>query len=143
MRWLQVVFLLALCTPFTATAQVSPSSNGSCSVNAAGLEDCDWLSAYTLRRDKKTEKKTENRETKLFVTHYTLAPGAPLRKPVSDYDNVMVGMNGGELVNDTKSPPNQWNVTNGAVVLMPEEEDYLLRNIGKQNLELLVIEIRK
>jgi len=52
-------------------------------------------------------------------------------------------MNDGELANEIKLPQTHVNVTNGSVVLMPKEETYLLRNIGKQNLELLVIEIRK
>ena len=138
MRSLQVLCLLALCTSFSATAQVSPSSSGACSVSPAGLEGCNWLSGLTARPDKKTEGKT-----KLFVTHYTLAPGAPLRTPVEGYDNLVVGMNDGELANETKSPQTHVNVAKGLVVLMPKEETYLLRNIGNQNLELLVIEIRK
>ena len=102
---------------------------------------CNWLSALTVLADKKTEN--GNGKTKLFVTHYTLAPGAPLRTPVEGYDNLVVGMNDGELANETKLPQTHVNVTTGSVVLMPKEETYLLRNIGKQNLELLVIEVRK
>jgi len=34
-------------------------------------------------------------------------------------------------------------VSNGSVMLMPKEESYLLRNVGKADLELLVIELRK
>jgi hypothetical protein len=139
MRSIKVLFLLALCTTLAATAQVLPSSTGACSVSPAGLESCNWLSAVTVRPD----KKTENAKTKLFVTRYTLAPGAPLKTPVEGYDNLVVGMNDGELANETKSPRTYVNVTNGSVVLMSKEEAYLLRNVGKQNLELLVIEIRK
>lgn len=35
------------------------------------------------------------------------------------------------------------NVYDGSVILMPKEEPYLLRNIGKENVDLLVIEVRK
>ncbi|HTS04668.1 MAG TPA: hypothetical protein VMP68_03725 [Candidatus Eisenbacteria bacterium] len=80
---------------------------------------------------------------KLLVTRYILAPGAPLNPPVEGTDVLIVGMNGGELVNEKKSPQNHVNVSSGLVMLMPKEEPYLLRNIGKENLELLMIEVRK
>ena len=56
---------------------------------------------------------------------------------------LIVGMNGGELVNEKKSLQNHVNVSSGLVMLMPKEEPFLLRNIEKENLELLVIEVRK
>jgi mannose-6-phosphate isomerase-like protein (cupin superfamily) len=139
MRSVQVLCLLAFCTSFAAKAQVLPSSSGACSVSPAGLEGCNWLSALTVRPN----KNAENGKTKVFVTRYTLAPGAPLSTPVEGYDNLVVGMNDGELANEIKLPQTHVNITNGSVVLMPKEETYLLRNIGKQNLELLVIEVRK
>ena len=83
------------------------------------------------------------KSSKLFVTRYILAPGAPLNPPVEGHDAVIVGMNNGELVNEKKSPPSHVTMLNGVVMLMPKEEPYLLRNIGRENLELLVIEIRK
>jgi mannose-6-phosphate isomerase-like protein (cupin superfamily) len=52
-------------------------------------------------------------------------------------------MGNGKPINEKKSPQSRVNVSNGSVMLMPKEEPYLLRNIGKENLELLVIEIRK
>jgi hypothetical protein len=54
---------------------------------------------------------------------------------------LIVGRNKGEVVNETKSPPARINVYEDLV--MPKDEPYLLRNIGKDNLELLPIEIRK
>lgn len=59
------------------------------------------------------------------------------------HDVVIVGMNNGEFVNEKKSPPSHVNVSSGSVILMPKEEPYLLRNVGKESLELLVIEVRK
>ena len=56
---------------------------------------------------------------------------------------LIVGRNDGEVINEKKSPPNNINISDGSVMLMQSEEPYLLRNIGKANLELLVIEIRK
>jgi len=83
------------------------------------------------------------KSSKLFVTRYILAPGAPLNPPVEGHDAVIVGMNNGELVNEKESPPSHVSVQNGWVMLMPKEDPYLLRNIGKESVELLVIEVRK
>jgi hypothetical protein len=83
------------------------------------------------------------KSSKLLVTRYALAPGAPLNPPAEGHDALVVGMSNGELVNEKKSPPSHVNVSNGSVMLMPKEEPYLLRNIGKDNLELLVVEVRK
>jgi mannose-6-phosphate isomerase-like protein (cupin superfamily) len=52
-------------------------------------------------------------------------------------------MNNGELVNEKKFPQSHVAVSTGLVMLMPKGEPYLLRNIGKENLDLLVIDVRK
>jgi mannose-6-phosphate isomerase-like protein (cupin superfamily) len=62
---------------------------------------------------------------------------------VEGTDVLIVGMNNGELVNEKKSPLNHVDVSSGLVMLMPKKEPYLLGNIGKENLELLVVEVRK
>lgn len=139
MRSIHVLCLVVLCTGFAATAQVLPSSSGGCSISPTGLMGCNWVSALTLNPGKEVEKG----KRQFFVTRYTLASGAPLRAPVQGYDNLIVGVKDGELVNESKSPQTHVNISNGSVVLMPKEETYLLRNIGKESLELLLVEIRK
>jgi mannose-6-phosphate isomerase-like protein (cupin superfamily) len=52
-------------------------------------------------------------------------------------------MNSGEFVNEKSSAQSQVDVWNGLVMMMPKDESYLLRNVGKENLELLLIEVRK
>jgi len=52
-------------------------------------------------------------------------------------------MNDGELTNEAKATQTHMNVTNGTMMLMPKEETYLLRNIGKQSLDLLLIVVKK
>ena len=90
-----------------------------------------------------TNKTTETADdSKLFVTRYILAPGAPLNSTVEGRDILIVGMNNGELLDEKRSPRSNVTLTNGSVILMPKEQLYLLRNIGKQSLELLVIEVR-
>lgn len=56
---------------------------------------------------------------------------------------LIVGREMGELVNEKKSPPAIINVFKGLVMLMPKDEPYLFRNIGRDSVELLLIEIRK
>jgi hypothetical protein len=144
MRHVIAFCLFAFLNCHCSEAQVLPTSNGSCRISASGLESCDWMSGITLREagTTKTADKGADSHSKLFVTRFTLAPGAPLHPFVEETDVVIVGVNNGELVNETKSPPGHITVSNGLVMLMPKEERYLLRNIGKQNLELLVIEVR-
>jgi len=144
MRYVTAFCLFVLLSGHSTEAQVLPTSNGSCGISASGAESCDWMSAITLRKAEpmKTADTADSRP-KLFVTRCILAPGAPLNPLVEGTDVLIVGMNSGELVNEKKSPQSHVNVSSGSVMLMPKEEPYLLRNIGKENLELLVIEVRK
>ena len=91
----------------------------------------------------KAHNDADGPSSQLFVTRCILAPGAPLNPFVESRDVLIVGMNNGELVNEKKSPQSHVNVFNGLVILMPKEEPYLLRNTGKEKLELLVIEVGK
>jgi mannose-6-phosphate isomerase-like protein (cupin superfamily) len=144
MRYMPAFCLLLLFSGHIAAGQVLPASNGSCSVSPSGVECCQWLTGGSLRKtdSSKTTNASDDNGSGLFVTRYLLAPGAPLNTPIEGREVVIVGMNNGELVNEKKSPQSRMNVSNDSVMLMPKEEWYLLRNIGKLNLELLVIEIR-
>ena len=140
MRYVPAVCLPILLSAVTATAQILPTSNGSCRVTASGLESCNWMSGVS---HEKAHNDTDGPRSQLFVTRCILAPGAPLNPSVEGRDVLIVGMNNGELVNEKKSPQSHVNVSNGLVILMPKEEPYLLRNTGKEKLELLVIEVGK
>lgn len=145
MRYVPAFGLFVLLSSLTTAAQILPTSNGSCGIGASGVMSCDWMSAISLRKTdaRKTTDAAADESSRLFVTRCTLAPGAPLNPLVEGHEVLIVGMNNGEILNEKKSPPNHLNVSNGLVMLMPKEEPYLLRNIGKENLELLVIEVRK
>ena len=54
-------------------------------------------------------------------------------------DELIIGMGAGELVNEAKSPSLPISISEGLVLLMPKEESYLLRNVGKQDIHILVI----
>jgi hypothetical protein len=141
MRHAVTLGVLLLSCSLTVTAQVLPTSSGSCGVTASGLMSCDWLSAVPMRKADGTaiSRITPGGHTELFVTRFDLAPGAPLAKMIEGYDVLILGLSDGELVNETKSPPLHISVSNGSVVLMPKEESYLLRNVGKQELDVLVV----
>lgn len=146
MRYVTAFFLFALLSSHSAQAQVLPTSSGSCGISASGGMDCDWMSAINLRRTTETRKTTDtvpDERPRPFVTRYILAPGAPLGPLAEGRDVLIVGMNNGELVNEKKFPQSHVAVSTGLVMLMPKGEPYLLRNIGKENLDLLVIDVRK
>jgi hypothetical protein len=106
---------------------------------------CEWLSTPPVRwaeGNKSNNTKPKGR-AELFVTRFTLSPGAPLSSLVEGHEVLIVGMSDGELVNEAKSPQTNINLWSGSVVLMPKEEHYLLRNIGKQDVQLLVVDVRR
>jgi len=146
MRYLPIFCLLVVLNGFTATAQVQPMASGSCTVAASGLIGCNWMSGLGLRRDATPNKTTDlpdDYRSALFVTKFRLAPGASLdSQTIVGGEVLIVGRNDGEVINEKKSPPSNINIFDGSVMLMPNEP-YLLRNIGKASLELLVIEVRK
>ena len=104
------------------------------------------MSGVSLRKattNNATDLADHSRST-LFVTRFILTPGAPLdSQTIVGGEVLIVGRNNGEVINEKKSPPSHITVHDGSVMLMPKEEPYLLRNVGKENLELLVIEVRK
>ena len=134
MRYVLMFCLFVLLSGPSAKAQVLPTSNGTCTVAPSGQEGCGWWSGV----------KANDSRSALFVTRYILAPGAPLdSQSIVGGVVVIVGKSNGELINEKKSPPSHINVYDGSVMLMPKEEPYFLRNIGKAKVALLLIEVRK
>jgi len=142
MRYVSAFCLFVFLSGLAAVAQVLPASNGSCSVTASGLESCDWMSGVRRRRTSAKTHLVEDERAVLFVTRYILAPGAPLNPPIEGTEVLLVGMGDGELLNEKKATQSHINVFDGLVMLMPKKKPYLLRNIGKQSLTLLLIEVR-
>jgi hypothetical protein len=146
MRYVLMFWLFALLNSPSAKTQVLPSSNGSCTVAASGVEGCHWMSGVNLRgvtTSKQSDLANDSRSA-LFVTRFILAPGAPLdSQSIVGGVVLILGKNNGEVINEKETPPRHINVYDGSVMLMPKEEPYLLRNIGKENVDLLVIEVRK
>ena len=140
MRFSLTSLVLIVLAAVGANGQEMPTSSGSCSVSASGVMGCQWMSTPPIR--------WSNGETArlgpkgVFVTRFSLSPGAPLHRLNEGEDVLIIGMGEGELVNEARAQKNHFNVTNGFVMLMPKEEPYLLRNIGEKSLDLIVI-VRK
>lgn len=146
MRHPQFLCVLLLVSALTATAQIFPSSNGSCTVAASGVEGCNWLSAVDLHRAvrKKATSVADKSSAQVFTTRFILAPGALLdSQQIFGGEVLIVGKNNGEIINEKKSPFGRIDVFDGMVMLMPKGEPYLLRNVGQSEVDLLLIEIRK
>jgi len=150
MRRLPAICVFISISIVTAAAQIMPKSSGSCGVAASGVASCDWVSTINIRKATTSQKTDETTNLThdsgpaLFVTTFILAPDARLDpREIVDGEVLIVGRNSGEVVNEKKSPRARINVYEDLVMLMPRDEPYLLRNIGKENLELLLIEIRK
>jgi len=150
MRRLPAIYVFISISIVTPAAQIMPKSSGSCGVAASGAASCDWVSTINIRKAATSQKADETSDLTrhsrpaVFVTTFTLAPGAPLdSREIVGREVLMVGRSKGEVVNEKKSPPARINAYEDLVMLMPKDEPYLLRNIGKDNLELLLIEIRQ
>jgi hypothetical protein len=73
------------------------------------------------------------------VSRITLSPGANLRRTVPGEEELIIGMGGGELRNEAKSGSLSFPMSDGVVFLMPKDEPYALRNVGKRDVNFLVI----
>jgi hypothetical protein len=93
MRISLAVVLAAVCGPAMAAAQVFSSENLACTVVAAGGMACNGIGASGI-------KGVDKKVPKLFVTHFTLEPGAALDEPSSPSDCLIIGIQGGDLVNE-------------------------------------------
>jgi hypothetical protein len=133
-----LVALVFLCGPVMATAQLISSENLACTVVAAGGMACNGIgTAETEKEEKKLPK-----SPKLLVTHFTLQPGAALDQPSPSSDCLLVGINGGGLLNE-KAPFLHVSLERDSVILMPREQLFRLRNKGTDAVEFRLIEIQR
>src|ERR1039458_1821036 len=126
--------VLVLIGPSMTTAQVTSSANLGCTVLAPRGMSCNGIGVPD------TEKGTNL--PKLFVTHFTIAPGAAVEEPSSSSDCLIIGINGSDLVNE-KPPFLHVSLEKDAVTLMPKEQPFRLRNKGSQDVEFRLLEIRR
>ena len=77
---------------------------------------------------------------RLSVIDVTIEPGGQVENLCRSADCIIVGINGGELVNEV-SPFGRVSLEHDAVTLMPREQPFRLRNTSHANVQFRVIEI--
>lgn len=144
MRYALTVCALILSGSLSISGQVLATASGSCGVSASGLMSCSWLSTVPLcKTSETTSGRRPPNHPELIVMRFALSPGAPLMRMVDGQDVLIIGMGDGELVNEATSPLVHVSVTNGSVILMPKEQNNLLRNVRKQEVNVQVVYTRR
>src|SRR5579864_7080642 len=91
MRSFWAICIVLLCLAAKPSGQVLPSSRGGCSISPTGLMDCDILSPAPMSPGRKVFYS----KPEFHVIRYQLAPGAPLKKNLEHYDNLIVSLSEG------------------------------------------------
>jgi len=125
----------ALCSSLTTTAQIVPNGGYGCGLSGSTMS-CSCGSAVG-----ESKPSVPSERSQLIETWIRLSPGALLTKGIPGDDEVFIGMGSGELANEAKSPPVDIPVSEGSLFLMPKDEPYRLRNVGKQDVEVRVYRI--
>ncbi len=129
-----MLLLTFLVGPTMALAQVTSSANLGCTVVAAGGMSCNGIAFPDTEKGKNLPR--------LTVTHFTVEPGAAVDEPRPSSDLLIIGINGGDLVNE-KPPFLHVSLEKDAVTLMPKEQPFRLRNKSSVSIELRLLEIRR
>jgi hypothetical protein len=129
-----MIALVALFGPAIAVAQVTSSENMGCTVIQGGMS-CNGLSPGLDSFEGK-------KGPKLRIWNLKLEPGAAFVQPSALSDCVVLGINGGEVLNE-KAPFLNVSLAKNSVILMPKELPFRLRNKGTESVELRVIEIQR
>ena len=130
-----MIALAALFGPAIAVAQVTSSENMGCTVIKGGMS-CNGPSPGL----KKFEEGKKG--PKLRIWNLKLEPGAAFVQPSALSDCVVLGINGGEVLNE-KAPFLHVSLAKNSVILMPKEQPFRLRNTGTESVEFRVIEIQR
>ncbi|MBV9075836.1 MAG: hypothetical protein JOZ10_19605 [Acidobacteria bacterium] len=135
MRTIFVLVFVALCGTELARAQVTSSANLACTVVGVGGMACNGIGVPPSSEDNK-------KSPRMFVTRFTLEPGAALDQPSSSSDCLIVGIDGGDLVNE-RAPQLHVSLEKDSLTLMPREKPFRLRNKSAKSVEFRLIEIAR
>lgn len=127
----------ALFCPAMTVAQIASSGNWGCTVTGSGEKSgmgCDGLGVPPAKWDK-------DRPT-LLVTDMRFEAGASWDFPVASSDYVVLGISGGDLLNE-EAPFGHISLDKGSVTLMPRGKPFRLRNDGSKTVEFRLIEIHR
>jgi hypothetical protein len=135
MRATVVTVILLLSASVTLPAQINSSANLGCTVTTGGGLGCGGI----VNPEPNNEEKKLPR---LSVTRYNVGPGGELERPSSNTDFLIIGINGGDLLNEMP-PFRHVSLDKDIVTLMPKEQAFRLRNKTGDNVEFEVIEIQR
>ena len=129
------LFVFALCCSLTTAAQIFPNGGCGCGVLSSAVSCSCAAGGSTSKATVPVDR------SQLIETRVKLAPGALLTKWIPGDDEIVIGMESGQLSNEAKSPAVNVSVAEGSMFLMPKGEPYRLRNVGKQDVAVRVIRI--
>lgn len=135
MRTAVGLIAFALCSSPATAAQILP--NGGCGCGLSGTT----MSCHCGGAVSKNMQNVPSQPSQLIETLLTIAPGGLLTKGVPGDDEVFIWMGIGRLVNEAKSPTVDVSVSEGSIFLMPKDELYRLRNVGKLDVKIRIIRI--
>ena len=136
------LFVFALYGSLATTAQIVPNGGCGCTVSSSAV-GCGCAGAGGKKTGSAGKQSLPSDRPQLIDTLVTLLPGALLTRWVLGDDELFIGMGKGELVNEAKSPPAEIPVSEGSIFLMPKDEPYKLRNVGKDDVKVRVIRIHR
>ena len=129
-----VLFMIALFCPVLAMAQVPSSYNGSCVVSRDGAISCEGLG-------NKPDEAGGDGHFKLWNILVTLAPGAAWERPNVIVESIILGIEGGNLINEM-APFRDVPLERNSVTLIQSGKPFRLRNDSSMAVTFRVIEIR-
>ncbi len=127
--------IAALCFPVMTMAQITSSENSNCTISRAGMA-CRGSGGGIQIKVEEQDRPT------LYVSDMRLDAGASLDDPNALSDYLILGVNGGDLLNE-KTPLRHVSLDKGSVTLMPRGKPFRLRNNGSDTVEFQLIEIRR
>lgn len=130
-----ILVVVALFCPAIAAAQIISTLNLGCTVSANGIA-CNGLGSGSAMKPG-----TEDRP-KLTDTEMKIWPGAFWERPNTLSDYLILGIGGGELLNE-KAPFGHVDLRKNSVTLMPKGTPFRLRNNGSEIVEFRLIEIQR
>jgi hypothetical protein len=133
------LLVIALCGSGKAAAQIQIPSCGIRMSSSGAVMDCLWGGSAQETAGIENKQTVCDSRCEPVVYSITLSPGANLRNMVPGENELVIGMGGGELRNETKSGSLSFPMSKGVVLLMSKDELFALRNVGKQDIDLLVI----
>jgi len=134
--------IAALCCPVVGMAQIASSASYGCTVVHGGM-NCDGLVASSrVPSVAKSPIEEGKKGPTLSILDIRLEPGASFKSTSFPGDCVLLGINGGGLLNEMP-PFRHVDLDRNTATLMPRELPFRLRNNSSKTVEFRVIEIQR